>query len=203
MLEAERQAMKWEAYHSSLNILEREMQLVIDYLSNVGNQAALMAGFLFVCLTEEIVVPEDSNPAVECLFMMTVLLAMSAFIYSIVASTLLSVLGARPPPRRPPSARRRRPTTSPPRAGPTMGLKGKDGTSMRQAVEGMKHFRNNIMNAYYFGLLMFSVSAVWLVWFKLEHSYTAAVNTVIIIIASFCMLYNFSKMQRARRISMA
>ena len=47
-----------------------------------------------------------------------------------------------------------------------MGLKGKDGTSMRQAVEGMKHFRNNIMNAFYFGLLMFAVAAVWLVWFK-------------------------------------
>ena len=51
MLEAERQAMKWEAYHSSLNIIEREMTLVLDILATAGNQAALMAGFTFVCFT--------------------------------------------------------------------------------------------------------------------------------------------------------
>ena len=103
MLEAERQAMKWEAYHSSLNILEREMQLVTDYLANVGGQAALMAGFLFVCFTEEIVVP--SNPAVECIFMACVLLAMGAFLYTIISSTMLSVLGE--PASRCPRASRR------------------------------------------------------------------------------------------------
>jgi len=36
-----------QAYHSSLNILEREMLMISTYLDNLSTQAALIAGFVF------------------------------------------------------------------------------------------------------------------------------------------------------------
>jgi len=43
MLEAERAALKWEAYHASLDIVEREMGVLLQFLTNVGTIGALLA----------------------------------------------------------------------------------------------------------------------------------------------------------------
>ena len=48
MLAAEANAIADEAFASSLSLLEREMQVVLQHLNNLGTQAALIAGFVFV-----------------------------------------------------------------------------------------------------------------------------------------------------------
>ena len=172
MLEAERQAMKWEAYHSSLNIIEREMTLVLDILATAGNQAALMAGFTFVCFTGDVEVPPDAHPAVECIFILTAITAVGTFLFTIIASTMVSMFA------------------------PTMGLKGKDGTALRRAVEHMKAYRAIIVGVFHFGLCMFVFVMLFLVWFKLEHNYNAAISTGVIAVATTGMLRFVSVLRR-------
>lgn len=55
MLVAEREALKWEAHHASLDILEREMAVTLTLLSNVGTQSALVGGFAFIMFSGEYV----------------------------------------------------------------------------------------------------------------------------------------------------
>ena len=163
--EAERQAMKWEAYHSSLNILEREMSLVLNYLNNVGNQAALLAGFTFSVFTTDTTVPEGSSPAVECFFILCGCLSTGCFLYVILVSTMVAVLG------------------------PTSGLKGKDGTSMRTSVESMKKYRGKVQWTFYLGVLMYVVVICWMIWFKPsnEYNYNSAIATFLIVAAAWWM----------------
>ena len=59
MLAAEANAIAHEAMHGSLSILEREMNVVLMYMSNVGTQASLFAGFVFVAFYEPLF---NNNP---------------------------------------------------------------------------------------------------------------------------------------------
>ena len=56
MLTLEASAIANEAQERGLHILEKEMNAVLIYLSNVGTQAALIAGFVFICFTEEVII---------------------------------------------------------------------------------------------------------------------------------------------------
>ena len=87
-----------------------QMNAVLLYLSNVGTQAALISGFVFVCFTEEVVlVDDDVHPAISLLGMGTAISCFAAMIYVIVCSTVSSSLG------------------------PILALKGKDISAMRRA----------------------------------------------------------------------
>ena len=86
MLEAERAALATEAYHNSLSILEREMGVLLQYLTNIGTQAALLGGFVFGSLATEVVkAGEDGQVAAwfEGLF-----LGASAFSFGMMMYTV-------------------------------------------------------------------------------------------------------------------
>ena len=109
MLEAERAALATEAYHNSLSILEREMGVLLQYLTNIGTQAALLGGFVFGSLATEVVkAGEDGQVAAwfEGLFLGASAFSFGMMMYTVLISTLSASLG------------------------PTMALKGKDGSAM-------------------------------------------------------------------------
>ena len=115
MLAAEANAIAHEAMHGSLSILEREMNVVLMYMSNVGTQASLFAGFVFVAFYEPLFNNNpDAHPVASVFGMVMATVSFSAMVYTVVCSTISSSLG------------------------PTLALKGSDTSSMRKAVEYMK-----------------------------------------------------------------
>jgi hypothetical protein len=110
MLTLEASAIANEAQERGLHILEKEMNAVLLYLSNVGTQAALIAGFVFICFTEEVpIVGDDVHPVVSLIGVGFATMSFAAMIYTIVCSTVSSSLG------------------------PILALKGHDTSAMRRA----------------------------------------------------------------------
>lgn len=111
----------------------------------------------------------DDRPAVGCFFMISACLSTGSFLYVIIVSTMVAVLG------------------------PTLGLKGQDGTSMRTAVEAMKKYRTKVQYQFYFGVYMYVAVICWMIWFKVQHSYNAAIATVLIVSAAIWMAWTMRK----------
>ena len=95
-------------YHSSLNILEREMLMISTYLDNLSTQAALIAGFIFATFSP---ISGAALP-LKGTYYASAALTFGLMIYILVCATLTTSLG------------------------PTLALKGSDGSSMRTAVLG-------------------------------------------------------------------
>ena len=75
-----------QALHGSLAILEREMNVVLLYLGNVGTQAALIAGFIFAIMVDG---PGDGVHPVASFFAMTsTVICFSAMIFTVVCATV-------------------------------------------------------------------------------------------------------------------
>ena len=169
MLAAERYALKWEAYTGALGIQEREMEVIANYLQNLGNQAALVAGFALTCYTAEMGFPSDTvHPVFEGIFFCCVSTSISMMLFCVVTSTLVISMG------------------------PAMGLRGKDGTSMRVAVEHMKSSRSMIRQSFEIGCVSFFAAIFQLVWHKVSHRANSSMCTVICTLV-FVFLYNSVK----------
>ena len=154
MLEAERAALKWEAYHGSLNIVEREMGVLLQFLTNVGTIGALLAGFIWNTLSDEFW-PEHMSEVAEIAFTGCVCFAFGSMIFSVFSAIVTQTLG------------------------PTMALKGQDGTAMRKAVEHMKIERWRVLVGMSAGMLGFAVAFLILLWHKVEFTASAILGTVI------------------------
>jgi hypothetical protein len=131
MIEAERTALQWEAFHSSLNILEREMGVILQYMTNVGTQAALLGGFAF-----SLIAGVEQSPVFEAFYLALAVLSFGLFMYTIICSTLSASLG------------------------PTKAYKGKEASAMRAAIESMKSDRRKITFAYNLGVLLFMLLVI-------------------------------------------
>jgi hypothetical protein len=153
MLEAERDALKWEAYHGSLNILEREMLVITNYMNNVGTAAALLIGFSLTALTEEMPTAEFSDFE-EGLLCLLAVISMGLMLYTVVLTTLVASLG------------------------PEHGLTGRDGTAMRSAVENMKKDRQRAQISLGLGLTFFMLTASVRLWMKTTRKVNFAISIV-------------------------
>ena len=71
--------------------------------------------------------------------------------------------------------------------GPTMALKGADGSSMRSAVEGMKDERRRMFWSFVFGTTGFVTCVLSLVWITIDEVAVALVCSVILIICFVAM----------------
>ena len=120
MLQIEANAVANEAFAHSLALLEREMDIVLSHLTNLGTEAALVAGFVFVIFTNEI---KLDNEALAMMSMGSATSCFGAMMYVVVCATISRSLG------------------------PMLALKGSDPSAMRRAVEEMKHDRQRIVIA--------------------------------------------------------
>uniref|UniRef100_A0A7S4IW53 H(+)-exporting diphosphatase n=1 Tax=Prymnesium polylepis TaxID=72548 RepID=A0A7S4IW53_9EUKA len=154
MLEAERVALKWEAYHASLDIVEREMGVLLQFFTNVGTIGALLAGFIWNTLSNEFW-PEHMSEAAEICFTGCVCVAFGSMVFSVFSAIVTQTLG------------------------PTMALKGKDGTAMRKAVEHMKVERWRVLVGISIGMLGFAVAFLILLWHKVEFTASAILGTAV------------------------
>ena len=154
MLAAERDAIQWTAYTDALEILVREMAVIINYLENLGNQAALVAGFAITCYMAEMGFPSDTvHPVFEGAFFCCVTISVTTMLFCVVTSTLVTSLG------------------------PERGLRGQDSTSMRVAVEHMKSSRAMIRRSFGIGCVTFIAAVFQILWHKVNHSANSAVCT--------------------------
>ena len=110
MLQIEANAVTSEAFATSLSLLEREMDIVLQHLTNLGTEAALVAGFVFVIFTNEI---KLDNEAMAMMSMGSAVSCFGSMMYVVVCATISCSLG------------------------PMLGLKGSDPSAMRRAVEAM------------------------------------------------------------------
>ena len=156
MLAVERDAIKWTAYTDALGIQEREMAVITSYLQNLGNQAALIAGFSLTCYTDELSFPSDTtHPALEGFYFCCVTMSISMMLFCVVASTLVASLG------------------------PEKGLRGKDSTSMRVAVDHMKASRAMIRTSFGVGCTSFIAAIFQLLWLKISYSANSSICTAL------------------------
>ena len=175
MLRVEAEAISNEAMSSSLAILEREMNVVIAYLNNVGTQASLFAGFIFVMFID---VPMDTvHPFFRVLTMASSVLCFSTMIYTVVCSTVASSMG------------------------PQMALKGADSSAMRRAVEFMKTDRQRIVVAFAFGVISFELACLVLLWVKMiDEWYNAAVSSFILVVGFIILILSVRRMYSQYRL---
>jgi cytochrome bd-type quinol oxidase subunit 2 len=166
MLAIEADAISHEALHSSLAILEREMNVVLMYLANVGTQAALIAGFVFVIFYDgpDFTDEESVHPVAAGFSMAATVVCFSAMIFTVVCSTVSSSLG------------------------PQMALKGTDTSAMRRAVDCMKQDRRQIVTAFAIGVVAFYIVCFVLLWVKLMSQTWNAIICSLILIIGFCFL---------------
>jgi len=141
MLQAERNALHFEAQHSSLGILEREMGIVLQYLVNVGTQAALLGGFAFSLIAE---VGEDVPRWLEGMYLSLAALSFGMFMFTVICSTLSASLG------------------------PTKAFKGREAGAMRDAVENMKKDRRMISGTFNVGVIAFEALVCVQVWLNVH-----------------------------------
>ena len=145
MLELERQALKWEGYSNSLTIVEREMNVIVAYMSSLGTQAALIGGFSFSFFSAEYFPDEDlMHPLQEDVLMFLATAAMGCMIFSVVASMLSTSLGS------------------------IAALKGASGPAMRAVVEHLKRDRELVTMSFHTGMACYAFAFAALVW---DHPY--------------------------------
>ena len=157
MLEAERNALAVEAYHNSLNIVERELQIYLNDLSMVGTQAALLAGFSIGFMGEAVGVSQDANVAFEAVFTGMVALTFGLMMYVVGCALVLYSLA------------------------PSLALRGSSGSSMRAAVEKIKRDLTSTKRAFGFGSTAFFAVIIMKAWDE-AHLATAIISTLVLLI---------------------
>ena len=174
MLRVEADAIANEALHGSLAILEREMNVILAYLNNVGTQAALCIGFTFTLFFE---VENPENKFISSILMLSAVTAFSSFVYTIVCATMSASLG------------------------PMMAFKGEDSSAMRRAVDSMKGDRRRIVNAFAFGMAAFEFMCLVLIWVKLiEEPVNAAICSVVLVLGFAYLMCAVRMMQNQYRL---
>lgn len=172
MLQVEANAIANEAFAHSLALLEREMDIVLQHLTNLGTEAALISGFVFVIFTNEIPI---ENEALAMLSMAFSTACFGAMVYVVVCATISCSLG------------------------PMLALKGNDPSAMRRAVEEMKHDRRRIVLAFTIGMGSFGVLPFILLWNRLldylpGRLYNGVVCSCIMAIAGICLVVSVRRM---------
>jgi hypothetical protein len=92
MLAAERAALTHEVNHDALNIRERELNINLNFMNNIGTMAALLGGFAFSLIAG---VPEDVNVWLEAIHLGLGVLSFGCSMYCVLVSTQCSHLAPR------------------------------------------------------------------------------------------------------------
>lgn len=150
MLDADRQALSASVYHSALNIKERELVNLTNYLNNLGTMAALMFGFGVAWFVE---VPSGTHIAVQYIYYAMATICVAAEMYCLANATLCTVLG------------------------PTLALNGPRG-AMHAAVFGMYEERYWIWCSFAVGAVCFSINLLVYIWMILASENNAYDNGI-------------------------
>lgn len=176
MLELDANAIAHEAFASTLGLLEKEMNVVLQHIGNLGTQGALIAGFVFSLFLDDVIFGEDYG-VLFTLAMVSATMSFGSMLYVVVCSTLTSSLG------------------------PMMALKGSDSTAMRRAVEMMKKDWRRIVFAFSIGVSSFELLSLVLVWNRLiDHWYSALICSCIMAIAAGSLAISVRRIVRQYHI---
>ena len=89
MIQADKKAFESDLYHASLGIKEREMNNLVNYMTALGTQAALVAGFAVGMMQE---LPAGTNRWLALSYYMCVSTCIDSQLYCVCNSTLTTVL---------------------------------------------------------------------------------------------------------------
>jgi len=165
MLEAEREALKREAFAASLRLVEQEMEIALRTLTNIGTQAALLVTTAWTLFSLEYMPsileePDHAPIAYEmCYFGFS-----TAASFILVAVVLLSTVIVS--------------------LGPGLALQGSDQASMRIAVNKLNRDTRLVMYAFALGIFLYCGSFLSLMWGRLQHVATGVLCTVIVAISA-------------------
>ena len=92
MLQADKADLKNQLKLRRLQIEEKEIHFYANSCSEVGTQAALLAGFAFGAMTE-VDISSDSSDAIQATWLLSICMAMLLEIGALVKAMQLSILG--------------------------------------------------------------------------------------------------------------
>ena len=192
MLAAERDALKSEAYHLSLNIVERELQTYahaplvcrphayhtcliaccrrLNDLSMVGTQAAMLAGFSVGLNGAKAWAIQDLPLAAECAFTGLAALAFGLMMCVVAWTTAIYTLA------------------------PDLALKGRSGGAMRSAVDKVTADIKGVKRVFAVGCTAFWAAMVIKAW-DAQDRIPAGMGTVVLIA---CFVFLACKLRRTQ-----
>ena len=139
MLDADRQALSSSVYHQALEVKQRELRNLTEYLQNIGTVAALLFGFGVALFFDGLA---DTPLLLKITFYVTATICLGSQMYCVASSTFCTVYA------------------------PTLALTGKRG-SVHTAVAGMYEERGVIWKTFRMGLTSFYISMVLKTWIVL------------------------------------
>jgi hypothetical protein len=139
MLDADRQALSSSVYHQALEVKQRELRNVTEYLHNIGTIAALLFGFGVALFFEGFV---DMPLILQFIYYTSAATCIGSEMYCIASSTFCTVFA------------------------PTLALNGPRG-SVHVAVAGMYEERGGIWKMMALGMFSFYVATVAKAWIVL------------------------------------
>mmetsp|Transcript_30949 Transcript_30949/g.39851 ORF Transcript_30949/g.39851 Transcript_30949/m.39851 type:complete len:212 (-) Transcript_30949:761-1396(-) len=135
MLAADKLLLQSNLRQNAIKLKEKEFMLHHDNFSNVGTQAAVLAGFTVTGLIE-FSMPKETNRLLQFFYYVSVVLSLAMNLSCVSATTALSVMGT------------------------SLALRGPDG-SMVRAVDGMYLERAQIFATFGFGLFCTITAAIF------------------------------------------
>ena len=165
MLQADKADLKNQLKLRRLQIEEKEINFYANSCSEVGTQAALLAGFAFGAMTE-VDISSDSSDAIQATWLLSICMAMLLEIGALVKAMQLSILG------------------------PGLALRGPEG-SVAHAVHVMREEYEYSKKLFYAGLFFFHVAVVVLTWSKF--SIWASVSTSAFVLVGLAWLVKETK----------
>lgn len=178
MLEAERIALSAEVHHASLNIIERELNILLTFMTNVGTMSALLGGFAFSFISG---VGEDIHIVIEAIYLGMSVLCFGGFMYVVLVSTLCTYIA------------------------PRKAFKDKEKAAMRQAITEMEEDCKFINRIFSLSVLTFMVLLVLQVHMVLHSGDwpVFVVATVLVVAVTAATFYSIQSMHRRYAVSEA
>ena len=154
MLQADKADLKNQLKLRRLQIEEKELRFYAQSCSEVGTQAALLAGFAFGAMTG-VDIDSDSSAAIQATWLFSICMAMLLEIGALVKAMQLSILG------------------------PGLALRGPEG-SVAHAIHVMREEYAYSKKLFYAGLFFFHVAVVVLTWSKFTSWAAGSISALIL-----------------------
>ena len=154
MLQADKADLKNQLRLRRLQIEEKELHFYAQSCSEVGTQAALLAGFAFGAMTE-VDIDSDSSDAIQATWLFSICMAMLLEIGALVKAMQLSIHG------------------------PGLALRGPEG-SVAHAIHVMREEYAYSKKLFYAGLFFFHVAVVVLTWSKFTSWAAGSISALVL-----------------------
>jgi len=156
MLSADKDALLAEMKRGYLALREKEIFFINDNYRALGRQAALIAGFVVITLTN-LVVPSNTPTALKGMFFLALCASLSYGLIAVSNSMLINVYGV------------------------GKALRGGDSESILATLEGMREERRPVYVAFGAAVLFFELMVIAVIWIEMERE-LALVATLIMVL---------------------